>query len=467
MADIITVTRKDPMLLAKETPCIQIIPSKSAAHRVLMMAALSAQTAKTPIFIACSAVNADMEATADCLCALGADIQRSTEGFFVTPLLMQPSLENACTEEVDLYVGESGSTLRFLLPILGALGRPAAIHMEGRLPQRPLAPLDTVLIAHGMQFRREQDDSKILHVSGNLTGTCYEIDGGISSQYITGLLIALSLCRESAALLVHGTVSSAPYIQMTTHTLRSFSVLWTETAEVDAFGQTIHRYEKADGAICAAAQYTVEGDWSSAAAMLCIGALSRYGYTVNGVRADSLQGDRRIVELLGTMGARTIVREDSVTVLPPEHSCLQAISFCAEDVPDLVPVLAVICGAAAGRSVITGCHRLRIKESDRLSAVAALLAAIGVCVEITEDDTLHIYGRGETDLMVFDHETEITVPACADHRMVMAAAAAACYTASPIRIPCAESVKKSYPHFFEDLSNYCICQKEEEPVCPA
>ena len=189
---------------------IPAIPSKSAAHRLLIAAAL----ADGPTEIACPSVSQDILATARCLAALGAKLDRTEWGFTVTP--------GPAPEKADLPCGESGSTLRFLLPVAAALGVEATFHMEGRLPQRPLFPLDRELEAHGAALTRPTDTT--LTVSGRLTPGDYHLPGDVSSQYISGLLFALPLLAGPSTLTVSGPIESAPYLQLTEAALRQFGV---------------------------------------------------------------------------------------------------------------------------------------------------------------------------------------------------------------------------------------------------
>ena len=186
---------------------VHIPASKSQAHRLLICAALGEEKTE----VVCDGISADIAATAKCLRALGAAVEETEAGFLVSPIKKVP--EGRC----ELYCGESGSTLRFLLPVVGALGAQAAFHREGRLPQRPLAPLDGVLTAHGMTLF---EDGDLLLCSGQLQAGNYEIAGNVSSQYISGLLMALPRLTGESRLTVTGTLESAAYVAMTEDALR-------------------------------------------------------------------------------------------------------------------------------------------------------------------------------------------------------------------------------------------------------
>lgn len=365
---------------------LQIIPSKSFAHRVLISAAL----ADKPTVIHCSQTNADIEATADCLRALGADIQRNAQGYTVTPVGTLPG-------KADLFCRESGSTLRFLLPVVGALGVDAFFHLEGRLPQRPLSPLWEVLEEKGCTLTWESGNT--LRSTGKLSGGSYCIDGSISSQYITGLMLALPLIREETQLRITGNLESKPYVELTHQVLGLFG------------GKGYH----------SPGEITVEGDWSNAAFFLTANALGS-SVALQGLREDSSQGDRAITQLL--------------PLLQKGYP-----HICARDIPDLVPVLSVAAAAQHG-AIFTGVRRLRLKESDRVASVIAMIQALGGQAEATED-TLTIHGTG-----LFGGE----VDSCNDHRIAMSAAIAATVCKAPVTVTNAECVNKSYPSFWEEYA---------------
>ena len=366
---------------------ITAIPSKSQAHRLLIAAAF-ADGATTLI---CPDTNRDIEATADCLRALGADICRTEDGYAVSPIGKIPSTAtlNCC---------ESGSTLRFLLPIAGALGVDTTFQMAGRLPQRPLSPLWEEMARMGCTLTRPTPDT--IRCTGKLRSGNYTIDGGVSSQFITGLLFALSLIPGKSHLEITGKIESRPYITMTEQVL----------------------------ALSGAPQYhspgtvTVEGDWSNGAFWLAASALGNQ-VEISGLSLNSAQGDRAVAALLPQLAEGAPV-------------------ISAADIPDLVPVLAIVAAAKNG-AVFTDIGRLRIKESDRVASTIAMIEALGGKAEATES-TLSVTGTGLKGG---------TVDACNDHRIAMSAAVASTVCTSPVIILGAECVKKSYPGFWEEFRN--------------
>ncbi len=428
----ITVTRTDRCC---NPPVLSAPPSKSDAHRRLILAALS--ETDTPVMLSMTGdSNADIDATVSCLGALGAEITKTARGFSVTPI----PRHRHTADEVLLDVGESGSTLRFLIPVIGALGRRTDIRMHGRLPDRPLAPLDQLLTEHGMTLTRDPMDPGVLHIFGALSAGIYSINGGVSSQFITGLLFALPMLAGSSVLHITGHIASAPYIALTLSAASRFGFIPTVSEDG-------HRYDISPTAFHPDAAMEVEGDWSGGAFLLCAGAMAN-GVTVRGLRCDSVQGDRRIVEVLSQTGCRISQSRDGteITVLPPKDHRLRAFSLSADDIPDLVPPMAALACACHGESVLSGCARLKLKESDRLSAVVQMIRDLGGCVTTDGTDRLTISSDGRL--------RGGKTPGQNDHRMVMSAALCALISDTPVTVTDREAIRKSYPGFFEDFSHF-------------
>ena len=398
---------------------IQIPASKSQAHRMLICAALS----REPSRLILDGFSADIEATMQCLEALGARCEETANGLSVTPV-------GVCPAQARLDVGESGSTLRFLLPVLGALGVQAEIRMHGRLPERPLSPLWEVLEAHGMRL---QQDGTILHTDGQLIAGDYSLPGNVSSQFISGLLFALPLLGGNSTLTVTGALQSARYVSMTEQALAEAGILTKKDGPVWQIGGG-QRY-------ASPAVQTVEGDWSNAAFFLCMGALSATGVTVTGLNSTSLQADRAVTEILVRFGAELTVSEDAVTV---RRGVLHGITLDAGPIPDLVPVVSCLAALCDGETRVENAARLRLKESDRLQTTAALLSALGSSVRELPDGLI-ISGRGRL--------SGGTADACGDHRIAMSAAMAACGCEGPVTVSGSECVAKSYPAFWEDFAS--------------
>ncbi|MBQ3103264.1 MAG: 3-phosphoshikimate 1-carboxyvinyltransferase [Oscillospiraceae bacterium] len=391
--------------------------SKSCAHRLLICAALG----KEPVDLLCEGMSRDIEATIACLNAMGAEISVSGDTITVVPI--RKKAEGLCC----LRCGESGSTLRFLLPVVGALGLDAVFCMEGRLPDRPLAPLDAELTSHGMLLRKE---GELLYCAGQLTAGEYTLPGNVSSQYISGLLMALPLLGGESTLTVTGKWESAAYVALTENALRESGVMLEKEDS---------RYTIPGGqAFSLPAACSVEGDWSNGAFWLCAGALLEEGLTVTGLRMDSAQGDKEVLEILKRFGANVEVSEGGIFVSRRE---LRGITFSAAAIPDLVPVLSVVAAAAEGETRIVEAERLRLKESDRLQSTCEMLRRLGADAEEQPEGLIIRGGRKLTGG---------TVSAWGDHRIAMSAAVAAILCDSAVTVEGSEAVEKSYPDFWRD-----------------
>ncbi len=399
---------------------VHIPASKSQAHRLLICAALG----ESECTLRCEGASNDITATVRCLNALGADIRIEGEEITVRPI--ERAKEGTCV----LPCGESGSTLRFLLPLVGALGADAVFEMEGRLPQRPLAPLDAVLEAHGM--RLERNGARLI-CSGKLRAGTYYVSGGVSSQYISGLLMALPRLDGVSRLEVTGQLESAPYVAMTEAALKLAKLIFEKNDNV----YTVPGAQRA----AMPRHCAVEGDWSNAAFFLCMGAFSPQGVTVDGLNLRSPQGDRAVLDILRRLGADVREHGSSVTV---RRAALTGCTVDAREIPDLIPVLSVTAATAQGETRIVNAARLRLKESDRLASTARLIAALGG--DITElEDGLII--RGVPAL------AGGTADACRDHRIAMSAAVAASVSRGDVTILGSDCAAKSYPGFWDDFDS--------------
>ena len=411
---------KRELLPGFRTGEVSIPASKSQAHRLLIAAALG--TGETELL--CAGLSRDIAATADCLRALGASIETDGERLRIQPIRTKPEGERL------LRCGESGSTLRFLLPVVGALGVRAVFLREGRLPRRPLAPLDGELRAHGMTL---EEDGALLRCAGQLEPGDYTIPGDVSSQYISGLLLALPLLNGESRLAVTGKLESAAYVTMTEDAQRLAGITVVKHNSVYIIqGNRRGRLP---------ASLRVEGDWSNAAFFLALGALSPAGMRVTGLNGASAQGDRAVLEILRGFGAEI---EENGGEIRIRRGGLRAQTIDAAPIPDLIPVLSVVAALAEGETRVVNAARLRLKESDRLATTAALLTGLGA--EVTElPDGLVIRGKPQLE----------GGEACAagDHRIAMSAAVAASGCRRIVCLDGAESVAKSYPAFWDDFDS--------------
>lgn len=373
---------------------IGAISSKSDAHRKIICASLCEEPVK--IFI--KGFSKDIEATMRCVSALGANVLRNSDSVVIK---MGKSPENP-----ELFCGESGSTARFLLPVAACLSDGFTMTGEGRLPTRPFTDLVRQMAEHGCRFSSE---SLPMSVSGRLTGGEFSIHGNISSQYISGLLMALPTCSEDSKITLLSPLQSGAYVDMTIDTLRLFGIE-IKLTDTGYFIPGNQKFKSPKSTIC-------DGDWSNAAFFL---ASCECGCDVRvlGLDTASTQGDKAFL---------SAAKEDTVDV---------------SEIPDLVPPLAVVAASKRGVTVFKNAGRLRLKESDRLVSVSDMINSLGGKAEIL-GDSLKITGNGRLSGGV--------VNSYSDHRIIMASAVASVISDGDIKILGAEAADKSYPSFFDDF----------------
>lgn len=395
---------------------IQILPSKSEAHRMMIAATLCEEPGEIEI----SETSKDMEATRSCMKAIRE--------------AMDAKYSRRTGEDItaDLYCGESGSTFRFLIPVVAALGITGRFHPEGRLPERPLAPLDEQLRAKGV--RLSETGTVPYLVQGQLQPGQYVIPGNVSSQYITGLLFALPLLAGDSTISITGNLQSEGYVNMTIRVLDRFGIEVITERSSDALVYRVPGNQK----YTTPPSLEVEGDWSNAAFWLAAGVLGEEPIQVTGLSMNSAQGDRRIVDLLQKFGAEIQIDENGVTANPSRKN-LEGITIDASQIPDMVPALALVASLAKGRTEILHAERLRLKESDRLKSVTDVLSRLGANVQELPDG-LVIEGTANLVGVVVDSYN--------DHRIAMMAAIASIVSEGKVTIQGTESVNKSYPTFF-------------------
>lgn len=384
--------------------------SKSVAHRMLICAALCNEKSSIKI----NANSEDITATAECLKALGTKIDVRGNEWLITPPSYFP-------KKVALDCGESGSTLRFMIPVVSALGIDATFTGHGRLPSRPIEPLLKCMEKNGVV----SDSEFPIHTKGKLRSGKYKIRGDISSQFITGLLLALPVCEGESSIELMPPVESKPYIDITVSVMKSFGI---HIAESDSSYSLCHTIPKGG-------EFTAEGDWSNAAFWLAS------GVKVKGLNMNSVQGDKRIIDVLNSFNAKVTYGHDFAQA---DLSGIEAAEIDASDIPDLVPVIAAIAATAQGTTRIYNAKRLRLKESDRIKSTAMMIKSLGGDVAET-DDGLIINGKNILP--------GGTVDGCRDHRIVMASAVAAQKCINPVIIKGAQAVNKSYPDFFKDYNS--------------
>ena len=411
----------------REAHEISAIPSKSHLHRLLICAAL----ANSETLVKCyhkAQEGADIKATIGCLVAIGARIDKVEDGYNVHPI-DRGSLPSGCV----LDCMESGSTLRFMLPVVCALGISCELHMSGRLSERPMTHLEDELRRGGVNIRRSS--SNILCCEGRLASGEYHLPGNISSQYISGMMMALSLLDGNSTLHVSEPIESQGYIEMTLKVLEKFGQRFERRSKKNQVTYEISGGQK----LASPKTISAEGDWSNAAFWLATGAVQDREIRVSGLDKFSEQGDRAICEILMRMGA--YVRWDGDTVCVSRGQ-LRGIEIDASNIPDLIPILSFIASISEGETWITNASRLRLKESDRLMAIADVLNTLGA--KVTEEaDGLRIKG--------VMHLVGGTVNSYNDHRIAMMAGIASLVSGGQIIVKGAAAVDKSYPQFWQVL----------------
>jgi 3-phosphoshikimate 1-carboxyvinyltransferase len=343
----------------------------------------------------------------------------------------KPKIEAfSCGSAREVDCGESGSTLRFLLPV-AALGQYLAVFTgRGRLLKRPLDVYAKLFAAAGSKFIQEAD--RVI-AKGPLKSGKFVLPGNVSSQFVSGLLLALPLLNGDSEIRLSTPLESGRYVEMTASVMRRFGV------EVDTSGTS---YFVGGGQRYRAVRYKIEADYSQAAFFLAAAALG-LDVRVSGLNPDSVQGDMAMLSILREMGADVAWRDGVVSV---RAGTLSAVTVDAREIPDLVPPIASLCCFCEGTSEIVNAGRLRLKESDRLSALAGELGKLGAKVAET-DSSLFITGAhrlkgGEAD-------------ARGDHRIAMAMAVASIRCDGPVSLSGWQSVNKSYPGFWNDFEGGC------------
>ncbi len=439
---------------AKLSGTIGAIPSKSDLHRALICAALADRPTEIVLSSGCVLAE-DIQATIHCLEALGAVIRlRPDQAAAKTgTCLMVPGNPDREKKVISLLVepvgkipdkvyfdcGESGSTLRFLIPVASALCKQAIFSGSGRLPERPLAPLPEILRPHGCTFSSDRLPFVITGCPSDETERDPEfiLPGNISSQFISGLLLAAPLFKGIRIRLTTPAVS-ASYITMTINTMKRFGVTVEQTDRGFRVPDCSARYRTPR-------RYEVDGGWSSASFFIAADVLSDnsvplsnqaicsgHSVSVTGLRPGSAQGDKIIRKYAEVFRNRRLSADSAPLIID------------ADSIPDLVPPLAVLASLTPGTTRIINAGRLRLKESDRLLATSEMLLALGADVRTVENE-LHIEGKNRL--------RGGTVNGYRDHRIVMSAAIASIGCTSSVTVTDAEATAKSYPSFWDDFTS--------------
>lgn len=385
--------------------------AKSHAHRYLIAGFLSGGNGQVEN-VGCSS---DVNATLNALKSLGLNYERVNGSV----KLLKVTFPN---RKVEVNCGESGSTIRFLLPVACALGIKSVFTGSERLLKRPNEKLINLLNNHGADITGYE-------VNGKITSGLYEIDASVSSQYITGLLFSLPLLDGDSEIVLQNTVVSANYIDVTLQVLAEFGIKIEKTQK----GFFVKGNQKYVSPI----NVTVEGDYSAVSFFLTAGALGEK-ITAKGLKENSLQGDKIYLELLKQAGANVEITSKGVNVSKKE---LNAFCFDATSCPDIIQIASVLASFCKGKSVIKGVERLKIKESDRLKGIVDFLGESGIQTEVHGDELTVFGGRPHGGEFCGDN----------DHRTVMSEAILSCFADGVSSIKGIEAVNKSYPDFFKDF----------------
>ncbi len=388
--------------------------SKSVAHRALICAALSGGTSE----IKCDCTSRDINATVCALKALGAKIKIQKNVYTVSGIVPQRNLKINCFE--------SGSTARFLLPVAAALGVDAQFIGEGRLPERPFDDLCDVLRQNGVNC---SSNKLPIDISGVFSGERFVLPGNVSSQYVSGVLLAAPLMNRDVTVQIKGTLESEPYVDITIDVMSKFGVKVQKTED---------GYFVKGGQNYISTNVKVESDWSAAAFFMSAAAIGGE-IALEGLNFASSQGDMAALDVFAAFGAEISIVGQTLFVKKGKR--LRGISVEVSQIPDMVPAIAVTAAFADGETKITGAARLRLKESDRIKAVCNALKAMGVSVAEDKDGII-IKGSkvsgGKVD-------------GVNDHRIVMAFSIAANFASGETEIKDSQAVSKSYPEFFRDF----------------
>lgn len=405
---------------------VKIPPSKSMAHRAIICAALASGTSR----IGNIAYSEDIKATIGCMEKLGAEIKQAADTLEIAGVGSLAALQRNVSSGTVVDCNESGSTLRFLIPVFALTDTHCIFTGQGRLMQRPQTVYEEIFAEQKKKFQISEDKIETFE---SLSAGVFQVRGDISSQFISGLLFTLPLLPDNSIIKIMPPFESRSYVNLTLDLLRQFGIetVWlNDNALMIKGGQTY-----------TACDYTVEGDFSQLAFWGVLAAVNN-DLTITGVNPASRQGDSVIIDILKSFGAEVTNISDGYKI---SRRDLTGCEIDLENCPDLGPVLTVLAALADGTTVIKNAGRLRIKESDRILAMETELKKAGVDISSTTD-TITIKGgvtkTAPGGYTFFGHN---------DHRIVMSMAVLSTVLGQPSVIENANAINKSYPNFFEDL----------------
>ena len=392
-------------------------PSKSYTIRALFAAALAGGESRihNPL------VSEDTEAAAEVLSQLGAEVQRNSDSWTISGGHLKPPVDK-------MNCRQSAATLRFLAPVCAALRGISRITFAPGLARRPMIPLFKAFSQLGVSYEFTGNCLNIYGSGGRFKADTVSIPGNVSSQFVSGLLFAAPLVEGGLIIRLTTPAESRDYLRMTIDCLRTFGVIFEANETLTEFKVEHQAYKPAE--------YTIEGDWSSASYFLGLGAISS-AVTVTGLNPDSFQADRFVLNCMRRMDAKLTIDRDTITVIP---SRLQPLDVDLNEAIDLLPTVACLAAVAEGQSIITGLGRARLKESDRVKSVAENLTRMGISAG-EQSDRLVISGGIPHGALIDSFD---------DHRIAMAFAMLGA-TCGDTVINSAECVNKTYPGFWDDF----------------
>ncbi len=413
---------KIKIIPSKLSGTVKIPPSKSMAHRAIICASLSEGVST----ISGVDYSEDIIATIDGMKSLGATIEQSGDTLTICGKNL---LHNTNDTHCDIFCNESGSTLRFLVPISIISDKSVRFTGKGNLGKRPLTPFYEIFDKQGIEYSYV-DNILDLQINGHLTADTFELAGNISSQFITGLLFSLPLLEHNSTIKITTPLESRGYIDLTLQMMERFGIKIQnnnyESFEILGNQQYKHCH------------YQVEGDFSQAAFFLVAGAIGN-DITCSDMNINSLQGDKQAIEFLKEMGAEILIENNTLKAIA---SNLNEIVMDGSECPDIIPVMTVAGALSCGNPEVINAVRLRIKECDRLMAISTELNKLGAIIQ-EEAEGLKLTA-------VKEFKGNCTVSSHEDHRIAMSLAIAATRCEQPIILEHPECVSKSYPSFWKD-----------------
>lgn len=396
---------------------VKVPPSKSLSHRAIIAGSLSQGISRIDNII----YSQDIIATLNIMEQFGANIKRGKD-YVVIDGIKEFKVPNSALE-----CNESGSTLRFMIPIGLMVGGKCEFSGKGKLVNRPIDSYIEILEKQGISY--EYKGELPLVTNGNLKSGEFKLPGNVSSQFITGLLFVLPLLEGNSKIIIEGDLESKAYVDLTLDVLKTFGIEVLNINHTEYIIRGSQKYISRD--------YYVEGDYSQVAFWVVAGTIGKE-IIIEGVSEFSLQGDRKVVDIVREMGGNLEFEGDNLKVSP---SKTRGIEIDGSQCPDIIPVLSVLGAFSEGKTIVTNGARLRIKESDRIKSTVDIINKLGGTAAESEDG---LVVEGVESLKGG------AVDSWNDHRIAMSAAIAAIRCQDIVKITGSSSVNKSYPAFFED-----------------